>query len=324
MQNLLYYAVYGLLYALSLLPLRLLYVLSDACYVLVYHVVHYRRRVVRNNLRTAFPGRSEAELHQVEKRFYHWFCDYVVETVKLFSISETEMRRRMVFKGTEQVDACVADGQSCAVYLGHYCNWEWVASLPLWVSPKGQCGQIYHPLENKGMDRMFLSIRHRFHAECIPMTESIRRVVAYRSKGIPTVIGYISDQKPFWWNIHHWCDFLHHDTPVLSGAERIARKFNQAVFYLDIRRPRRGYYEAELKLVTREPGKYAENEITDIYFRLLERTIQAEPAYWLWTHDRWKRTREEFNDRFYVKNGKVFEREVPLSKLPKAEEEATE
>lgn len=144
MQKILYYTVYGLLYGLSLLPLRLLYVLSDAIYLLIYHVVHYRRRVVWKNLRSSFPDRTEADLRQIEKDFYHWFCDYAVETIKLFSISEKEMRRRMLFKGSDRVDECLLRGQSCAIYLGHYCNWEWVTSLPLWVSQKGQCGQIYH------------------------------------------------------------------------------------------------------------------------------------------------------------------------------------
>lgn len=314
MQKILYYTVYGLLYAFSLLPLRLLYLFSDGIYFLIFHVVHYRRRVVWKNLTESFPEKKEQELRRIEKGFYHWFCDYLVESIKLFSISEEEIKRRMVFKETELVDECVSSGQSCAIYLGHYCNWEWVTSLPFWISPKAQCGQIYHPLENACMDKMFLAIRQRFGAVSIPMAESIRRIIAYRQKGIPTVVGYISDQKPFWFNIHHWCDFLHHDTPVLSGTERIARKLDQAVFYLEVSRTRRGYYEAEFKLITREPKQYAENEITDKYFQMLEHSICEHPECWLWTHDRWKRTREEFNDRFYVKNGKVFEYDVPLSK----------
>ena len=313
MRNLLYHAAYGLLYAISLLPLRLLYGLSDGLYLLVFHIARYRRHIAWKNLRNAFPERTETELRKTERAFYHWFCDYMVESIKLLSIGEKEMRRRMAFKGTERVDQCIDEGQSCAIYLGHYCNWEWVSSLPLWVSTRGQCGQIYHPLENVGMDKVFLSLRQRFGSVCIPMAESIRRIIKYRQKGIPTIIGYISDQKPVWFNIHHWCDFLHHDTPVLTGTERIVRKLNQAVFYLEVSRVRRGYYEAEFKLITRTPNQYGENQLTDTYFQLLEHTIYAHPAYWLWTHDRWQRTRKEFNDRFYVKNGKVFAYDIPLS-----------
>ena len=164
MQKILYYTVYGLLYAFSLLPLRLLYLFGDGIYFLIYHVVHYRRRVVWKNLTESFPEKKEQELRRIEKGFYHWFCDYLVESIKLFSISEEEIKRRMVFKETELVDECVSSGQSCAIYLGHYCNWEWVTSLPFWISPKAQCGQIYHPLENACMDKMFLAIRQRFNA----------------------------------------------------------------------------------------------------------------------------------------------------------------
>jgi KDO2-lipid IV(A) lauroyltransferase len=199
----------------------------------------------------------------------------------------------------------VESGQSCAVYLGHYCNWEWITSLPLWVTPKAQCGQIYHELENEEFDRLFLTLRQRMGAVCIPMAETLRRIVQYRQQGQPVVIGYISDQVPFWNNIHHWCQFLNHDTPVLTGTERLARQTGHAVFYLDVRRLRRGYYEAEFKLITREPKQMGHYEITDIYFRLLEASIRRDPACYLWTHNRWKRTREEYNLRYDEKTGRV-------------------
>lgn len=273
--------------------------------MLLYHVARYRRRVVSKNLTSSFPEKDEAELRKIERGFYHFLCDYLVETVKLMTISHEEMKRRVVFKDTELVDEVVAAGQSCAVYLGHYGNWEWIASLPLWVSPAAQCGQIYHPLENKDFDRLFLGLRQRMGAVCIPMNETLRKLAEYHSQRSPVVIGYISDQVPLWTNIHHWVDVLNHDTPVLTGTERIARKLNHAVFYLDVRRLRRGYYEATFKLITRNPQQSKEFELTDIYWRMLEETIREAPEYWLWSHNRWKRTREEFNRRFEVVNGKV-------------------
>ena len=214
----------GLLYVTSLLPMWVHYLFSDALYLVVYHLIGYRKRVVRSNLTSSFPDKSEEELRQVERRFYHWFCDYLVETVKLATISESELRRRMEFRGIEKLDECINRGQSCAIYLGHYGNWEWVTSLQLWISPKGQCCQVYHVLENPHVDKMFLKLRQRFNSLCIPMAETLRELVRYRQKGQPVVIGYISDQVPFWNNIHHWCDFLNHDTPVLTGSERIVRK----------------------------------------------------------------------------------------------------
>ena len=300
-----YYLFVFFCYLLSPLPLRVHYLIADIVYVLMYYVIRYRRRVVWKNLTTSFPEKDEAELHRLEHRFYRFLCDYFVETLKLLSFSREEMKRRVVFKDMEQIDEAVERGQSCAIYLGHYGNWEWISSLPLWVKPGTMCGQIYHPLENKDFDRFFLKLRQRMGALSIPMNETLRRLAECRSQKRPVVIGYISDQVPLWTNIHHWVDVFHHDTPVLTGAERIVRKFNHAVFYLDVRRLRRGYYEATLKPITYDPQQLKEYELTDIYWRMLEETIRQAPEYWLWSHNRWKRTREEFDRRFEVVNGKV-------------------
>lgn len=301
----LYYLIYGCWYLLSLLPLCVHYVLSDALYFLVYRLLHYRVKVVRKNISESFPEKDASELRHIERGFYHWFCDYIVESVKLLTMSQRQMKRRLVFKGTDVVGQVVAEGQSCAVYLGHYCNWEWITSLPLWVTPAAQCGQIYHAIENPLFDRLFLRLRQRFGAVCIPMAETLRRIVKYRQEGRPVVIGYISDQVPFWNNIHHWCQFLNHDTPVLTGTERLARQTGHAVFYMDVRRVRRGYYEAEFQLISREPKQLAEYEVTDEYFRRLEASIRRDPACYLWSHNRWKRTREEFNLRYDEATGRV-------------------
>lgn len=304
---LLYKLLYGIWYVLSLLPFRFHYLMSDLLYLLLYRVAGYRRRIVRQNLTSSFPEKSETELRAIEQKFYHSLCDQFAESVKSMTMSERQMRERMIFKGTSLVDECVESGQSCAVYLGHLFNWEWVTSLPLWVSPKAHCGQLYHALENEAFDRLFLRLRGRWGAECIPLVDILRKTIEYRRDKIPTVFGYIGDQVPHWNNIHHWCQFLNHDTPVMTGTERIARKNNQAVFYLDLRRLSRGHYEAEFRLITRTPGELAEFEATDIYYQMLEESIRRDPSLWLWTHNRWKRTREEFNRRFRVVDGKVIQ-----------------
>ena len=310
----LYYIVLAVWYLLSLLPMKVHYMISDLLFWLLYGLLGYRRKVVRENLTTSFPEKSEEERLRIERGFYRFFCDYLVESVKLMTMSKENLKKRMTFKGTELVNEVIESGQSCAVYLGHLCNWEWVTSLPLWVTPKAQCGQIYHPLENKDFDRLFLRSRQRMGAVCIPMQDTLRKILDFRKAGQSVVIGYISDQVPFWTNIHHWVDFLHHDTPVLTGTERIARKVNHAVFFLDVRRIRRGYYEAEFKLITREPQTKQEYEITDIYYQMLEQRIRQTPEFWLWSHNRWKRTREEFNERFEVINGKVIPKDTPFNR----------
>lgn len=311
MMRLVYLLVFGLLYLLSFLPLRALYVISDGFYCMVYFLVGYRRRLVRTHLADCFPEKDEAERRKIERGFYHWFCDYLVETIKLFSMSERQIRRRMVFEGHEAINADFSKGQSVGLYLGHYCNWEWITSLPLWTSPEGKCAQIYHPLENVWFDRLFLRLRERFGAKCIPMAETLRRLVGYRKEGQPIVLGYISDQIPFWNNIHHWLDFLHHDTPVLTGAERLMRQLGESVYFADISRPRRGYYVcrfvkmADNASKTVEKGTTNQWPLTDRYFQMLEECIRRQPECYLWTHNRWKRTHEEYNIRLDKETGRV-------------------
>ena len=296
---------YTFWYTMSLLPMSLLYVFSDCLYLLVGKFVKYRHKVIWKNLKDSFPEKDEAELLRIERGFYHYFCDYLVETIKLLNMSKRELRQRMVFTGIEEMNELLEKGVSCAVYLGHYGNWELITSLPLWVSEKAQCCQVYHPLQNERFDKLFKSVREKHHALCIPMAETLRQVVSYRQKKQPIVIGYIADQAPFWNNIHHWVDFLNHDTPVLTGSERIIKKTGQAVFYGDVSRVRRGYYQCDFKLITTEPAKYMDWEITDKYFQLLDETIRRQPELYLWSHKRWKRTREEFNLRYDEKTGRV-------------------
>ena len=311
MMRLVYLLVFGLLYLLSFLPLRALYVISDGFYCMVYFLVGYRRRLVRRHLADCFPEKDEAERRKIERGFYHWFCDDLVETIKLFSMRERQIRRRMVFEGHEAINADFSKGQSVGLYLGHYCNWEWITSLPLWTSPEGKCAQIYHPLENVWFDRLFLRLRERFGAKCIPMAETLRRLVGYRKEGQPIVLGYISDQIPFWNNIHHWLDFLHHDTPVLTGAERLMRQLGESVYFADISRPRRGYYVcrfvkmADNASKTVEKGTTNQWPLTDRYFQMLEECIRRQPECYLWTHNRWKRTHEEYNIRLDKETGRV-------------------
>lgn len=309
MNKVVYYLVYVIWYLLSLLPFWVHYLFSDFVYLIVYRLIGYRVKVVRNNLTTSFPEKSEAEILQIERKFYHSLCDYFVEAVKMMTMSERQMRRRMVFKNTETLNLCIAEKQSIALYLGHTFNWEWITSLPLWLTKKAHCGQLYHALENEAFDTLFLHIRERWGSECIPLVDVLRKTIEYKQKQQTTIIGYLADQVPHWNNIHHWCWFLNHDTPVMTGTERIAIKNRQAIFFLEMSRPKRGYYVAEFKLITRTPEHLKEFETTDIYHQMLERSIRRQPELWLWSHNRWKRTREEFNERFQVIGGKVVPRE---------------
>lgn len=297
---------YRLFYLLSLLPLRVLYVISDLGYLIIYRLVGYRKHLVRRNLATSFPEKTENELRNIERGFYHWFCDYFLEAVKLLSISDSELRKRFTVYNSEAVEQCFQEGQNVAAILGHYCNWEWLSCVGINLPKHRMVGLIYHPLYNKTFDELFRRIRsHEKNGIPVPKKDILRYLMQYKRDGVMNIFGYISDQGPKWENIHLWLPFLNHDTPVFTGGEKIMRKMNNAVFYVEMARPRRGYYTATYRLITREPNSLPEFEITRRYFRLLEATIRQNPVPYLWTHNRWKRTREEFDRRYKVEHGKV-------------------
>ncbi len=309
-QKVQFHFLYGLLYTLSLIPFRLLYILSDVLFVIAYHIIRYRRRMVRKNLCESFPDKSEKEIVRIERQFYHWLCDYINETIKLASMSRKEMMRRVHFSNTEHIASLLDKGHSVALYLGHYCNWEWVTSIGLFVH--GDCfkGQVYHPLENKVMDALMLKLRSRMGTESVPMSQIMRKVIATRREGRCLVVGFISDQVPIFPNTHYWSDFLNHkNTLLITGTERLAKQGDFSCVYLDISRPKRGYYDINIVPMTEESDKYADFEITEMYIRMFEKTIMRNPQYWLWTHNRWKRTYEDF-----IRWCKDYNKEIPNHK----------
>ena len=307
MQKILFYIIYPLFYTLSLLPLRVLYCLANIEYLVLYYVIRYRRDVVRHNLITSFPEKTIEEIKDIERDFYHWFADYFFEAVKLLSISDKELRQRFHVYGSEMVEQCFQEGQNVAAILGHYCNWEWLSCVGIELPKSRIMGLIYHPLRNYAFDELFKRIRtHEENGVVVPKKDILRHLIDYKRKGTMNIFGYISDQSPKWENIHLWLPFLNHeDTPAFTGGERIMRKMDNAVFYVEMSRPKRGYYTATYHLITREPNSLPDNDITRRFFQLLEKTIRCNPPYYLWTHNRWKRTKAEFEQRFEVVNGKV-------------------
>jgi KDO2-lipid IV(A) lauroyltransferase len=268
--------------------------LSDILYFFVYKIAGYRLKVMRHNLEVSFPEKTEQERLTIEREFYHHFCDYFVETLKLLHISDEEMQKRMQFENVEQIKELMKDGNSTLMYLGHYCNWEWVTSINLVFKQEGKIlGEIYKPLKNKAMDNLFLKIRSRFGSLAISKQDTFRTIVKLRNEGKQTLIGFMADQTPAWRNIHYWTPFLNQETPVFTGVERIAKQTGFAVVYLDMEKLKRGHYKATVHLISDKPKEDPENYMTETYIRAMEKTILRNPAYWLWTHKRWKRTRDE-------------------------------
>lgn len=292
-----YRALRAVFYPLSLLPLRALYVISDGLALLACDVIRYRRRVVRDNLRNAFPEMPDKERRRIERGFYRFLGDYIVETVKMVSMSEKQIRRRVRMEGLEQPCDALRRGRDVTLMLGHYCNWEWVSSLPLHFAPDTVCAQVYHHLHSRAMDEVFMKIRTRFDANNIEMADIMRRLIGWKRQGIPTVTGFIADQCPGL-DIHLFVDFLNHDTGVYTGPERIAGFLDSEVLFCHMSRPRRGEYVLKFVPVTSEPKKIPTFDMTRRYFELLEDNIREAPEYWLWSHRRWKRTRADFMEHW--------------------------
>ncbi|MGM9712644.1 MAG: lysophospholipid acyltransferase family protein [Prevotella sp.] len=293
-EKILFGILYSMVWAVSLLPLRVLYVLSDGLYLVVCKMVGYRRRVVRKNLRLSFPEKSEAERREIERGFYHFFCDYIFETIKLATMSEAEMRRRLTFSGLERIDAAIRCGHGVSLFLGHYCNWEWVTGIGLYMPEETFRGQVYHVLESKVMDRLLLRVRSRMRTTNVPMAEIMRRLVKERQEGRLAVIGFISDQSPIVYNIPYWTTFMNQPTPFINGTERLTKKLGMSAVYLDISRVRRGYYHIDVVMMAKETKTVPDWQLTQQYAELLEKSIRRQPPYWLWSHNRWKRKPADF------------------------------
>lgn len=288
MEKFLAWMIGTLLYAVALFPLSVLYGFSDMAYFMVRYVFGYRKTIVRNNILHAFPEKSFGERRCIEKRFYHHLCDCFVETVKLLHISDKELKRRIEVRGTECVKRYAAEKRPIILFIGHYGNWEWVQEMPSRYDAPAVNGEIYKPMRQPVFDRVVHRIRSRFSRNiAIPQSQAMRTIIRLKQSGEPFLIGFIADQRPA--QRTHWTTFLHQDTPYVVGGEEIGRYIGAAFLYLDMEKPQRGHYVMTVKELKPIEEEYP---YTLAYLRGLEETIRRAPEYWLWSHNRWKYTRD--------------------------------
>ena len=298
MKAFLYYISVVFLFIINKLPFCILYLLSDIMYLLVYHVARYRRKVVRSNLVNSFPDKSIKEIRCIERKFYHCLCDFFLEVIKLYGMSGNEVRKRMEFAGVEKFQNSIEQGHSAVVYIGHIFNWEMMNSVSLYFDlDKVFAGEIYHPLRNSYFDSLMRKVRGQYGAEPIPMKNTLRRILQAEKEGKKFIVGFVADQLPKWEAIKHWVDFLNQDTPVFVGTEKIAQRCRAAIFYTRVERIKRGYYRLNVELLAEDASLLPEFEATELYYKRLEANIKESPELWLWTHKRWKRNREAFEER---------------------------
>ena len=280
--------LYVVTYLHALLPFRVLYFLSDILYLFAYYVVRYRRKIVRKNLKNAFPEKSIKSIEKIERKFYRHLCDYFVETIKTLRLSDEEICKRMKFENPEMIDRLTSNGKSCVVSLGHYGNWEWVTSVGLHLTNEIELGFVYKKLHSNAFNHLFLKTRSHFNATPIEMQSVIRQMIRIQKQAKVMVIGFLNDQRPAPRQEKYWTSFMNQQTPVQTGMEKIARRLGNSVVYLDIEKVKRGHYIGKFFLITPDASEETENSIMERYMRKLEETTLREPAYYLWSHDRWK------------------------------------
>jgi KDO2-lipid IV(A) lauroyltransferase len=283
------------LWLISRLPFGFLYVKSYFLHLLIFYGVRYRRATVFENLRRSFPDKKEEEIYMIAKAFYRNFCDVVFETIKLTGMSANELKKRCAFdkQSVALFQSLFAKNKSIIGISSHCGNWEWgFASYQ--VHFDFQMTGVYHPLSNKKVDAWIRKTRERFGAELVPMKIIYRHVLGMEKNGKHSVIGLISDQSPPPESAH-WTQFLHQNTPVFNGPEKLARKFDLPVVFMHIRKLKRGYYQLHVELITDNAAALPEGKISDLHVQALERNILEQPEIWLWSHRRWKHAYKTIN-----------------------------
>lgn len=273
------------LYLISLLPFWFLYLVSDVLFVVIYYIVHYRRQVVQQNLANAFPEKSVKEREDIERKYYRYLADLMVETVKMITVSEKQIQKRVVATNAELVHEYFAKGKSIIAVAGHYCNWEMAALNFNFVTDK-RFMIVYKPLSNATFNDFFIKIRSRFGGQPVAMKQTMRKMVEYRKELTVSVL--VGDQTPVMHEVTYFTRFLNQPTAVFLGIEKIAKTIDAAVVFYDMKRVKRGYYTYTLIPLTENAKQTAEHEITNIHVQYLESMIRREPQYWLWSHRRWK------------------------------------
>ena len=282
-----------LLYYIIILPISslnnfFLYLVSDVLYLIVSKLIKYRLKIKKKNLKNSFPNKSENEIKGIRRYFYKHFSDLIVESLKGFTISEKRINKKIKIKNPELVNEMAKNGQNIILIGGHYNNWEMSAQkMPL--ECKHELFAIYKPLSNEFFDKKMKDSREKFGLIMIPMKETKNYFNTDDKK--PRAIIFGSDQSPSNAKNAHWINFLNQESGFLYGAEKYAKEFNWPVVYVSIQKIQRGTYEVSFQLITDKPNEEPNGKIIQDFANLLEIDINRNPPYWLWTHNRWKKSK---------------------------------
>ena len=281
----------SVVYLWSLLPLPLLYLQSRCLAFLAHRIIGYRKAVILDNLRHAFPEKEEAELKHIRRDFYRNFCDVIVEIIKLMSMSPEAIRSRIKLLNPETVDEMVAHGRGGIAVFSHFGNWEWMAAGLALQLPFPTYG-VYKPLSNKAFDKLMLHIRQRMKNRMIAQQHTYREALKLLES--PCYIGFLGDQNPAPTGKMYFTPFMGRPVPAHLGIATIALRLGAPLYYFDHRRVSRGRYTIEIVKIPSDDlqpfSKKNVHRLTDRHVAFLESVIHQDPAAWLWSHKRWKRS----------------------------------
>ena len=286
MQFLVYILAYPLLWLISILPFRVFYWFSDFVYFIIYRVVGYRKKVVRENLALTLPHLSDAERKEIEKKFYSHMCDMFLEMIKTMSISPEEMDRRFRVTNIDLVQEYAKKGKSVILVASHYASYEWLLTINRKIDFKGVA--VYKKVANPYFDKLVRKIRSKYDTELVETRKAIPTMAQNQRKGILSMYGLASDQSPKLDRIFHSMKFMGIEVPVHTGAEMLAKKYDLSVILVKVKKVARGYYEATFIPIAENPNDYDNFDITEKYLKEVEKQIYEAPEYYLWTHKRWK------------------------------------
>lgn len=279
---------------LSYLPFPVLYAFSEFLAFFTYHVIGYRRGIVSKNLKASFPEKSDAERESIAKTFYRDLCDYAVETLKLLTMSDEEVKRRMVCV-TKEVEQSLSEEKGAMVYLtAHNFNWEWMVAA-VCLNGKPKLHYVYQPQSSRFFDDFSNFIRQRFGAAGIRRDQVGREAV--RLRGTQYALAILADQFPgLDHDKRHWTEFLHQDTAFFAATFQLSMRIEAPIFFFTCKKLRRGYYQYGIIPIARPPYLSGEKPLVEAYAEAVEHLIYEQPENWLWSHNRWKRSRKEMGD----------------------------
>ena len=286
MNLLVYIILYPLIWIISKSSFRLIYLFSDFLYLILYHVISYRKKLVRKNLALALPEKTFLERKIIEKKYYKHLSDLFLESFKSLNISEVDIKKRYSFKNIELLDELYKKKKNIILMGGHYASWEWFFIIDRLTDYR--INAIYKKLSNKYFDSLIKKIRSKYNGNLISTKNTFKEILKNtKLKGL-NIYGFVSDQSPKKNKATYWNNFLNNFVPFHTGAEIIAKKYDMAVVYMNVEKLKRGYYLASFELITDKPKKYKDFKITEDFIKLLENQIFKAPEYYTWTHNRFK------------------------------------